>query len=1003
MEIPQRAQEQAILSKAYDRASGNLFLGLNTGNGDKSVVKIPRYNGVGKIKTTAIGASVTNEAVEFLTLATYEENCSCRESSCRCCYNCATCIIDPLLGLVTQAEQAGELISASQTHIHAMTNKGTKDTESSALIDARGRNNVTSGIVAVAGQLNAPIPPKERKKSVIQEGFLFAAVRPAGDSNNNFGNDYSGVAAVKIIRKRASTELIQINANNGSETNPQAKRVDRTTTELAIGGGPIELIETNTASLYWDNRLERLYIGINRLGSSSSSADQGAKSVIVGRMEPFPNTEDLYLAFSSIAVDNAFTTSADNEIVGIKGLEESLIGVHNIRVMHTSTGKHYLIVNGGNELQPNQNLIPGNRIYALPLVYDPSNPDIHGTLANKHDPTFTQPATTPGQLVHSDELNAIVGLAPAPIKDTDVINDMFVVGDAVFISVTKTATTQPEENESGILFSQAMFDKFGAIYRWTKWTKKAFPVNFLSEIETTTSGEFIETSTTTEPINLFAVDAANGKIWAISKGDTGVVSTPIWLDENGETSLVTNLNKDLADGCYSVLDLDQSTKGLGSQSPGRYALFGGISKVIFARISLSTTTTAPFDIIDPTTERQRPQTKIADFSAPQNYLVTHLDDPVGCIKQLEYSRRLTSTAQEQQTFLAGGPSGLYAYLSTDSIPQGFIADANLNNLNQFPFSEFTWKKVYGIKGSVIDIKSTGDAFYVLTQQMSYKNSLKSVLYSIPFTSTHMGEIVSESNISIIAVSSTFIPNADLKKAKIFFGIQVITRDEGQIKELLLATNHGIYTSDTETGIDTTRDQQEAGWKPVDTSDSSMYNTLFGIDTDTPSTVWPIRVADQQYCKTFIKSQVAQLNGSAQEDNLPTFNPINSNAAKTDDYTIDQAFKFFEPITHFYSDGARRFFAINSPDCYYCTRNRLFVIPFDIVEWNIKKPTTQVLIERVLKQQKQFFWTKTIGASGLLMAGTEKGVVALDINSRYSTIELAEEDNDNNRSDLFFQP
>ena len=104
----------------------------------------------------------------------------------------------------------------------------------------------------------------------------------------------------------------------------------------------------------------------------------------------------------------------------------------------------------------------------------------------------------------------------------------------------------------------------------------------------------------------------------------------------------------------------------------------------------------------------------------------------------------------------------------------------------------------------------------------------------------------------------------------------------------------------------------------------------------------------------------------------TFEPSFFNAIKR-----THAFELIDPITYFWSDGARRFFIINRQQD-PATRNRLMSFPFNTLEWRVCAPGQQILLfDPYVVATKRFFWVKQIGVTGILMAGTNDGVIALE--------------------------
>jgi len=936
-----------VTTKVFDRATGDLYLGLEGTEEGAAIIKFERFHGYGipqyqTIVTSTEDSFIDGNSVEFLTLATSKGN------------------VNPLLAVVAQSQN-----SAEQTKVLAYSNNFATDgkkASSSDLLDASGdpdrRGQTTAGIVGLAASAT----------------HIFAAVRPSG---GDFGDNNGGVAVVKIAQQDSSITLAQTAARkneNPSHTGIKAKKVDTTTAELEIFSNPTIPSQSNDkpVCLHWDEKLQRLYIGITSIQTNAPDANNpgGTRSIIVAKV----NTNNS-MSFAAIAPHNApdetFTPGSEKQIVGV--IQENsndpqlTIGALNIRTMHTSTGKSYLIVNGGNAVQVDgQVVVPTNRIFALPLVdkNDPTDQE-QGTLADITDPTFTQIANNPSKIFTSESPEANVGSSPFPLlpetpPSNDKISDIVVVGDTVYIS---TVEPQDTDNESGVWYSQALFDENGNIYRWTPWTKRAFPI--ISSIT---------------KIKFFDVDAVNGKLWAIDDRDPSNAYTTAWVranDDGTSDDLREVLNQDFQCGCFSVLDLDQSARGLAQDSPTRYALFGGMNQVAFVKISTSKATKKPYNRDTDTNTSYVQEVTTDAFNQPENYLLTALPTRAGCVKVLEFSRTFTTNY-----FFAGTQSGLYVF--TDRTGKSF---ATVGNLNEEPFSTRRWQLAPNITGSIIDMKSDGHSLYVLTFETSRAKPIKNCLYRIDFKS-NMGEMFHPDNIKKIAESAT---GSDLSAAKMFFAIQIITTKVGTdlINEIILATNNGIYRSNN--NISDSETQEQAMWQQVDSNDTSMYTGIFAVDnipTDTMldyqqtsshqhilSTVWPVQVADEQNCLTFEKSSVKQLNGSASQA-PPKFIPVNFNATPSGNFETNKAFEALDPISYFWTDGARRFFIMQrvfDPNW----MNKIFVIPYDINEWNAPNPDTMMLTDPALQQIKTFYWIRHIGATGILMAGTNSGVVSLE--------------------------
>ena len=538
-----------------------------------------------------------------------------------------------------------------------------------------------------------------------------------------------------------------------------------------------------------------------------------------------------------------------------------------------------------------------------------------------------------------------------------------VVGDTVYVSIGFAPTTT---NDTGIFYSQALFDKNGKILRWTPWTaKRGAPFNAFPGVTLPNN------ATHCGSVLFFEVDAKTGNIWIVENTTGRVVGITSWSKGTQENSLTKTLNTVLPGGSYAALDLHQATRGFLNETKHRYALFGGANKVIFARISEA------HDI----TSLSSPQIVVTDFSDKKNVLETKLPEDAGCAQAVEYSRTSTTAGDDQNLnyFFAGTENGLFVFADTNG--NGFDA-CTLDTLNNQPFTNRFWQKIETITGSVIDIKTSGNGnLYVLTFASSCEEPIKSTLYSIPFTN-NIATMFAAGNIRTIAQTGVAI----FETIKEFFGIQIIATDDptsanpADAEQLVLATNQGLFRSNADQaggdGIQDALNQTAADWQLIPTTDTTMFNGIAGIDTPIRHTVWPFSIEDEQFCQTFERGIIHQLSAHGNETgNAPCFNlifpfiPEEFNA-----FPLTDPFKLLDPITFFFSDGGRRFFIFNrtqDPPC----KNKIGVIPFCIPEWNVTKP--RVLTHPVLDTICRFYWIKQIGVSGLLMAGTGTGVVALE--------------------------
>lgn len=929
-----------VSSKVYDRATGTLFLGLNaTGT---TIYKAVRPIGNEAAVFTAMTNATT--AVDNMTEATYLGNQA------------------PYLGYST----------ADTSVLHALRYNNTGTASISNLVDASApQPKVTQGILALAGMLNNPT-----------QGFFFATVMP---NAGYFGNDGTGVAVVALSSSdaiSATIQMIQTAADSAFPSTVKAKPLNNTTTTELRMPTTNTLVFTLPPNMYWDNYLQRLYIGLQVAETG------GGKDVIVGRV-----SSTGVLDWSTIVANDAVPVIA-NAIIACD--DTAQLDAYFVRVMHCSTGPSYLIVVGGASATGNHTT---NTVFALPLLDTPNNAALHGTIAAKNSPLvngkFVTPASATDPMPLSTDIQAQVGSGALPIANDTNIADIEVIGDTVYVSIAgaKSAT-----KDNGIFYSQAQFDKDGKVASWTPWTKTAFPSNAFYQILNIDSG-----------VSFFAIDAVTGKVWAVDGNTRQTVLITAW--DRGASctripplcpvqsspccttaascscsckpcccpcppappsapcpNLTAKVSAALPDGSFSVLDLDQSTRGFYgalSTNPNlnRFALFGGTGTVVIARTSVATGPNI-----------NSPQIVIDNFDDPANFLVTKLPDPTACVKVLEYSRHSAADTVNLNFFYAGTDKGLFVFSKKDG--SGFAFD----ELNLPTLAQGVWRLVPEFTSSITDIKTLGyysntnpNGLYIVTTDVG----LASTLYRVPFAGSGQALFTTK---YILAQSGVGI----FDDVILFTGIRpVITNLTGTPptfagQQIVLTTNYGLFGSTRHgttggLGIDAATNQTEAAWISVPDGNTTMFYGIAGVYSLLPTTVWPFSVEDACGFCTFEASSIYQLSVSI--NTIPIFNgfvPPFFNAIDN-----SPAFASLYPITYFWSDGARRFFIINRPQDPPC-QNKLMSFPYNTIEWGICNPAnTVILFDPVVAMTPRFYWVQQIGVTGILMAGTSSGVISLE--------------------------
>lgn len=195
---------------------------------------------------------------------------------------------------------------------------------------------------------------------------------------------------------------------------------------------------------------------------------------------PTASTETIVQAAEAVAAayvnqvpNDPSGVNTDKLIVGFYGdgcpLEniDPRLSARNLKVMHTSTGRDYLIINGVTGLPANavgECVISQSRnwIYALPLmgVGNTSQGMLAACSYLSNIPTFIKTPSSLGEMPRDDEPAFVVG-GHNPLPGSHV-SEIFVVGDSVFFCLNNI-----KNKEAGIFQSTALFKPCGSIIGWT--------------------------------------------------------------------------------------------------------------------------------------------------------------------------------------------------------------------------------------------------------------------------------------------------------------------------------------------------------------------------------------------------------------------------------------------------------------------------------------------------------------------------------------------------------
>ncbi|HBS48256.1 TPA: hypothetical protein DEO28_04185 [Candidatus Dependentiae bacterium] len=750
--------------------------------------------------------------------------------------------------------------------------------------------------------------------------FAFVRVHSrVGGGANSLG---SGISAIWV--SGTSAPVVMRNALQWNADQAFANPLRMGSTDSIMTTSPV------VNDLYWSTSLYSLIItgsakavNVGAAGTnyycaiSTATINNGAfslKEVLAPGVNPAANDVNTIFVYSN--TNNTKFASVD---------------INKIREMSTSTGKYYLIVNGGIEGGGNSSL--GNYVFCL--RYSPTESHVMQntsncmSLANNFNEV---------NLAGDSQYSLTVGGGVAPWANTYYASDMEVIGDTVYVSFNGAA--RDANNDPGVWASQALFDNNGIIAGWTKWER--------------VSPSPLTNASTTDRVQFFSVDASNGKIWEVAFNSTSTGTQAVFRSTwnttaNTASSLPYILNSDTTFNTYGIsccLDLMQGTTAL--YNPANFcnslALFGGYQKVAIAQ-----------------TKSGMANAITTDFSLPANYKATTFTDSA-MVRCLEFSRAPLNGTDTKGYFFAGCDHGLYVYATTTNA--GFStapATGGISDLNTIFGTSFSWSRLLqnSITGAVSQVESDGTNIYAVEQDITSVGSITDKLWRIPLANT----TTAMAGTTIAQSGSGNIPaNAVISGFKIVKLDSDVTGYRG-----ILSTNAGTYISTKLLGDATTAD-----WTAIDSTKCyhSLYSTKRTPSASIPnygqaSKVFGIHFTDvggHNYYQNSLFDLITTSSSFYSTDNVPDTNTY-TNASGTIT-SLDRSLSF-------YTDGARRFYTRFDPS--ETVYNALRILPYNTAEWNMTTPYAPTDLSSLLR----LHWIENISGNGTILAGTDSGVVSLE--------------------------
>jgi hypothetical protein len=263
---------------------------------------------------------------------------------------------------------------------------------------------------------------------------------------------------------------------------------------------------------YYDPVFDQGYIGLSEVTQAAKTNGLGGLSISINNGAPVP--------FVKNATNTFFINDNDQGIIGFVSNDVNYqANVYKIRIMHTSTGHDYVIINGGVAGTPDTIKKLKTKVFALPVIpqqfpRDQHYMDNYGQLAWTHKTTgiadFNKTPTDVDSMPHRTLPPFIVGVSQdyIGIDGSGPITDMQIIGDTVYVSVgvNQTSREQSHNADRGLFSSTAIFNKDGAIRAWTPWQR-------------VTGAAYYNSLLSCDPVYGFGVDATSNNIWYLTSSN----------------------------------------------------------------------------------------------------------------------------------------------------------------------------------------------------------------------------------------------------------------------------------------------------------------------------------------------------------------------------------------------------------------------------------------------------------------------------------------------------
>jgi|SaaInlStandDraft_4_1057021.scaffolds.fasta_scaffold02785_3 hypothetical protein len=532
------------------------------------------------------------------------------------------------------------------------------------------------------------------------------------DANEEDANSILGIASSH------ADIFVAVESNGGGYTNAgisiiqtgtdRLTPVDSTTGNSGNKAQSLAAVGTHATveainDMYWDSSLLRLYIALQVYKSGSGSSPESVSSLLVGRMVKTGEEGDGINKIikykleieSTLPLDlTDFDTIDQESVVGFHnaGTPTNRCALHKIKTMHASTNKSYVIVNGNS--YTNTSSILKTEVFALPIV--------HITYSNSEYETSVTEAMI-GKIAKKTNQEEVVETAAQMAINTDTaakvgggtlpsgqdVQDMFVVGDSVFVCTAGTT-----DDKKGIFQSSAIFDSDGFIRAWTPWQR---------------------VMGSTDKIFGGILDSTTGNYWSLSGTDTlnkDTIKITQWGKGDNDLlgQLLPKLENELPQsyaGIHQIFNFDEKTISFKTDDFSMM-IATGYKKVIAIQTGKDSS-----GVFVPILGNDFNST---NFSTNSRVFTDDALQEIGPICCADVSK---NSVANQGWLFVGGYDG-WAVLRNSTTGNGWDSSAGLSSLSSL--DTLTFKKI-GALNNIRKLSANDSYLYILTYDGLYKIAL----------------------------------------------------------------------------------------------------------------------------------------------------------------------------------------------------------------------------------------------------------------------------------------